>query len=221
MPDLSLSIDLWSWRLADGDVRLLSPDEFARAERFRSHRDRDRYIAGRSRLRRILAGYTGTAPDRLSFRYGAQGRPEIDGLSFNLSHSGDLALLAVSADVVVGADIEEVRPIELSIARAHFAPHEYRTIMGLPAAERTRAFHRCWTRKEAYLKARGTGLTTDLSSFEVSLRPEEPPRLLRCDSGEAHLWDLLDVEAGPGWAGAVAARSQGRAATLNWRLRPP
>lgn len=212
----AVPVDLWSWRLAGGDPGLLSPDERDRAERFVMARDRDRFVSGRARLRAIVAGYLGEAPGAVRFRYGAWGRPELDGLHFSLSHSGDRAVLAVSRDVPVGADIEAVRAVDLDLARSVFTPGEQRTLAALPAAERVAAFLRGWTRKEAYLKGRGTGLSTDLQSFEVTLGQDEA-RLLRCASGEAGLWRLEDLETGPDLAGAVAARSGGRPLRLAWR----
>ncbi len=211
-------VDLWSWRLEGGDPGLLSSDERDRADRFVFPRDRDRFVAGRSRLREILGGILGEAPEAVRFRYGAWGRPELDGLSFSLAHSGDHALLAVMRDGPVGADIEAVRPVDPDLARSAFAPGEQRALAALPAPDRLPAFFRGWTRKEAYLKARGTGLSTDLSSFEVTLGAEEA-RLLRCASGEAEAWSLADVEAGPGFAGALAARTEGRPLRPVWRCR--
>lgn len=213
-----MAIDLWSWRLVGGDPTLLSAEERDRAARFAFPRDRDRFVAGRARLRAILGGYLGEAPGAVRFRHGAWGKPEVDGPSFNLSHSGDRAMLAVAWDVPVGADIEAVRVVESDLAQRAFAPGERRALAALPAEEQAAAFLRGWTRKEAYLKARGTGLSTELSSFEVTLGPDDP-RLLRCASGEAGLWRIADVDLGPGVAGAVAARTEGRPLRLRWRLR--
>lgn len=209
-------VELWSWPLVGGDPGVLSPDERNRAARFALPRDRDRFVAGRARLRAILGGYLGEAAEAVRFRHGAWGRPEVDGPSFSLTHSGDRALLAVTREAVVGADIEAVRPVDSDLARSAFAPGEYEVLVALPVGERVAAFFRGWTRKEAYLKARGTGLSTDLSSFEVTLDPGEP-RLLRCASGEAERWRLADIAVGPGFAGAVAARTEGRPLRLVWR----
>jgi 4'-phosphopantetheinyl transferase len=104
-------VDIWQWRLDHGAIELLSADERARAGQFMFDRDRRRYIAARARLRIILARYVGQAPAALQFHYGPHGKPALDGISFNLSHSADLALLAVSRGTVVGVDIERVRPI--------------------------------------------------------------------------------------------------------------
>jgi 4'-phosphopantetheinyl transferase len=214
----TVTVDLWSWPLVGGDVALLSPDERDRADRFRFPRDRDRFVAGRVRLRAILGGYLDRPPGEVKFRYGPWGRPEVDWLFFSLAHSGGRALLAVLPEVPVGADVEVVRPLDPDLAQIAFAPGERQALAALPAPEQGPAFFRGWTRKEAYLKARGTGLSTDLSSFEVTLGAGDA-RLLRCASGEVSMWRLADVDMGPGAASAVAARTGGRTLRLAWRLR--
>lgn len=215
---MSHRIDLWGWQLrGDASTATLSPDEISRAARFIFCRDRDRYIAGRVRLRAILSLYTGVSPAAIRFRYGPNGRPEIDGLRFNLSHTGDLALLAVGDGAPLGADIEALRPVSLDVARRYFAPGEVDALMALPWRHRQSAFFRCWTRKEAYLKALGTGLATDLSSFTVTLTPDQPARLTTCASGEAADWSLHDIALPSGLAGAIALRSQQEPVSLVWR----
>ncbi len=205
-------VDIWSWRLEGGDSEVLSPDERHRAARFVFDRDRDRYVAGRAGLRTILGRYLGQPPERVGFSYGAHGRPDVADSTFNLSHTGDLAALAVLRDpaMELGLDIEAVRPIEMAVAEAHFASSEMAELRALPEAERVAAFHRCWTRKEAYLKARGRGLTTDLQSFGVTLAPWRPPRLTFCHGDEAADWTLRDLDVAPGVAGALAVRSCGQ-----------
>ncbi|WP_179379308.1 4'-phosphopantetheinyl transferase family protein [Jannaschia marina] len=206
----ALAVDLWDWPLCAPDPGPLSPEEHVRASRFVFARDRDRYIAGRGRLRRILAGYLGLHPTEVAFRYGPHGKPQVEGLTFNLSHTGDLAMLAVlpGADLALGVDIEAVRPIEMGVARTHFAPSEYAALRALPKGRAVRAFHRCWTRKEAWLKAVGTGLMTDLASFTVTL--DAAPRLLSCAGDVPGAWTLLDLAPGEGVAGALAVRAEGR-----------
>lgn len=211
-------IDLWGWRLTpEPSTATLAPDELARAGRFIFCRDRDRFMAGRVRLRAILSLYTGVAAAAIRFRYGPNGRPECDGPRFSLSHSGDMALLAVGGAVPLGADIEAVRPIPLDVGRHSFSPGEIRSLMALPKPQRQAAFFRCWTRKEAYVKALGTGLATDLSSFSVSLDPGQPPRLIRCASGKAADWSLHDMSLPPGLVGCVALRSQRQPVVMTWR----
>ena len=209
-------IDLWSFELDDPDPRSLSLDERARAARFVFDRDRDRYIAGRARLRAILGQYLGQSPANILFQYGAHGRPAVDGMSFNLSHTGSQALLAVTDHLTLGVDIETIAPIEMAVARAHFAADELRVLLALPETARMAAFYRCWTRKEAYLKAVGTGLATDLSSFVVTLGPNDEPRLLNCGPGDADAWRLFDVPPTTGVAGALAVRGGAQDVELRW-----
>ena len=134
-------------------------------------------------------------------------------LRFNLSHSEDTALLAVARAREVGIDVEENRPGRdwLGIARRFFSPAEAAVLAELPSSEREAAFYRCWTRKEAYLKACGAGMSMRLDSFEVSLAPGEPPALLRSARGadEARRWPLFEVPAGAGFSAALAVESRG------------
>lgn len=211
---MSVTVDLWQWRLDDPDPHHLSRDEHARAARFVFDRDRIRYLAGRARLRCILGRYLGLPPEKIVFDYGPYGRPSVRGIVFNLSHTGDLALLAVTRDVALGVDIETVREIDMGVADAHFSPSEIEALHALPTVQRTAAFYRCWTRKEAYLKAKGTGLSTALASFTVSLGPDDPARLLFCASGEEGEWTLHDLAPASEIVGALALRAGGRAVTL-------
>lgn len=202
--------------------QLLSCDERERAARFCFPRDRDRYVVGRGLLRVILARYLGIAPLELRFAYNAYGKPELateggaQSLRFNLSHSHGLVLYAVARGRELGVDIERVRPemATEAIARHFFSPQEVRALMALPPHARTDAFFRCWTRKEAYLKARGEGLSLPLDSFEVSLAPGEPAVLLRAPGPpqECDRWSLRDVPVPRGYAAAIAVEKRG------WRL---
>lgn len=200
---------------------LLCEEERERAARFRFDRDRDRYVAGRGLLRMLLACYLDLAPEALRFYYGAYEKPYLAGvgLQFNLSHSGALAFLAVSATTEVGIDVELVtEENDLSrerIAERFFSPNEVAALRALPAAQQSHAFLRCWTRKEAFIKARGDGLSLPLDSFDVTLDGGHPPRLLRTgwsgeEPGEWRLADLSDP--GGAFIAAVASRSTG------WRV---
>ena len=192
----------------------LAPDELARAARFHFERDRVRYIAARGSLRRILAGCAGVAPARLRFDYSPYGKPSLAPTAempappaFNISHSGEWALVAVRRAGRVGVDIEVIRP-ELareSIAERFFSPAEVAALRSLPAAEQGAAFFRCWTRKEAFVKARGEGLALPLDAFDVSLLPGEPPALLRLagDAAAAAAWSMHSPPAPAGYAAAV------------------
>lgn len=203
--------------------RLLSGDELRRAARFHFPRDRSSFVVARGTLREILSRYVGQPPELLQFVYNAFGKPELDGVPgetrvrFNLSHSGGLALYAVAAGREVGVDVEAVRdcmPCE-ELAVSHFSRREVDVLLALPACDRTRAFFECWARKEAYIKARGEGLSLPLDSFDVSLTPGEPAALLATRGSEhgARRWSLRELAAGTGYAAAVAAEGVG------WRLR--
>jgi 4'-phosphopantetheinyl transferase len=200
----------------------LSEDERARAERFRFERDRAHFVAARGALRCVLGRYLGAAPGALRFNYDAYGKPSLapefagGELEFNLSHSHSLALVAVARGRAVGVDVERVRA-EVSgpeIAERFFSPPEFAALRALPAAEQTRAFFDCWTRKEAFVKARGEGLSHPLDEFDVSLAPGEPAALLsvRNDPREAARWSLRALDAGAGYAAALAVEG------VDWRL---
>ena len=221
------AIDVWR---ADLDVEpvlidhmrgSLSPDERARADRFRFPRDADRFVAGRGILRDILGRYVAVAPAALAFRYGPQGKPELEtpagtGVGFNVSHAGGVLLVAVGLRRSIGIDVERDRPgLDLELAARYFSPGELAVLRGLPDARRRRAFLDCWTRKEAYIKARGQGLSLPLDSFDVSLGPDEPARLLadRVDPGAVAGWSLRALPMPAGYAAALAAQG------LGWRLR--
>lgn len=201
----------------------LAQDERGRASRFHFERDRRRFVAGRGLLREILSRYVGLSPDGLRFGYTPYGKPyladECGGgwLRFNVSHSGGLALYAVTRGRELGIDIEQVRAdIEHEeIAERFFSGQEVAALKALPAGLRREAFFLCWTRKEAYIKGIGEGLSLPLDSFDVSLTPGEPASLLavRGDAREAARWTLTDLDPGPGYCAALAA--EGR----DWILR--
>ena len=190
---------------------LLSEDEIARADRFVLPEVRKRFVAGRGLLRVLLAGHLGTDPSALAFCYGPHGKPALEGpphrLSFNLSHSAHMVVCAVSRSGELGIDVERLRPAVKyeAIARRFFSPHETAALLALPPASRPRAFFACWTRKEAYIKAKGGGLTIPLSSFDVSLAPGEPVALLRAaDPDETRRWVLHELDPSPGFVAALA-----------------
>jgi 4'-phosphopantetheinyl transferase len=194
------------------DFELLDAGERARAERFRFELHRRRFIAARSSLRRILARYAGTAAHALEFAYGPHGKPGLPAhpeLQFNLSHAADRALVAVARGRRVGVDLEQLRPLGdiEALARHTFAPGELARLRALPREQWTEGFFNAWTRKEAYLKALGTGLATSPQSFEVSLEPHAVPRLLRvADPGR---WQLRALQPAPGWVAAVVVEDRG------------
>jgi 4'-phosphopantetheinyl transferase len=237
--DLSMcrldGIDVWSIRLDRPDdevARLagsLAPDERARAERFVFPRDRRRFRVARAALRAILASYLDLAPSALAFDYGPRGKPRLvgaAGLDFNLAHSHELALCAVTPGQPVGVDLEWLRPMAdlLPLARTAFSAGEVAALLALPEAERLAAFFRGWTRKEAYIKARGDGLALPLDGFDVSLAPGQPPALLasRLDPAEPARWSFHHLEPAEGYLGALAVAGPADAPRLiEWREARP
>lgn len=200
----------------------LSGAELAKAGRFRAQIHRDRFVAARGTLRAILGRYLGVESGRLRFSYNTRGKPSLDRefggdeLQFNLSHSEGLALYAVTYRRAIGVDLERIRPTlgEDKIAERFFSPTEVEALLTLPADLRKMAFFTCWTRKEAYIKATGQGLTLPLDQFDVSLCPGEPAALLstKWDPDEARRWSLRELSPGSGFVGAIAVNGHG------WRL---
>jgi 4'-phosphopantetheinyl transferase len=193
----------------------LSADETQRASRFHFDSDRQRFIAAHASLRDILARYLHCQPHQITFQKNEYGKPSLlsdPKLNFNLSHSGNYALAAVAREHKVGIDVERLRDdMELeSIASRHFSQREISELMALPPEQRTIGFFNCWTRKEAYIKARGLGLSLPLDSFDVSLALNEPVllRATRPDSSEAARWTLLSLDINSGFAGALAVEGK-------------
>jgi 4'-phosphopantetheinyl transferase len=204
---------------------LLSADEHARARRFRFERHRIRYIVGRGSLRQLLGRYVAMEPGLLRFSYSGYRKPALSApsttLSFNVSHSEDLALYAVCLDSEVGIDVERFRPepIRDRVPERFFSQREVETLRSLPESAQAAAFLRCWTRKEAFLKARGDGLMLPLDAFDVTLTEHEAPCLLRTawDPLEASSWSLHDLSTSfPGFAAALAVNGSG----WSVRVRP-
>ncbi|TMC16156.1 MAG: 4'-phosphopantetheinyl transferase superfamily protein [Chloroflexi bacterium] len=201
---------------------LLSADELTRANRFYFEKDRHHFIVARGVLRILLGRYLTMPPAQLRFSYNEYGKPFLDLtsrtpiLQFNISHSQDFALLAFTSNRLVGVDIEYMRVIEFEqLAEHSFSPYEQVTLQALPLSVRHAGFYNCWTRKEAYIKARGRGLSLPLDSFDVSLRPGEAARLLasREDRREVQRWSLQALTPPAGYAGALAV--EGR----DWQLK--
>jgi len=196
---------------------VLSPDEMERAARFRFDRLRHAFAVTRGVLRCLLARYAGLGPAELRFACGPKGKPALApaaGIEFNATHSGGSALFAFATGCPVGIDLELLRPMAgaQDIAARFFCPEEAAEIGSLPPAERDRAFFRCWTRKEAYIKAIGDGLSAPLDGFRVTLRPNEPARLLHIahDTDAAAAWTLDDLSPAAGYLAALAYRDRPR-----------
>jgi 4'-phosphopantetheinyl transferase len=198
--------------------RTLSSDELDRASRFHFPRDRQRFASSRSLLRILLAGYLVTDPARVNFSYSKNGKPSLgpahegSNVKFNISHSGGITLLAFTRGREIGVDVEQVRSDfdVQAIARRFFSPREQNQLADLPVEKSVDAFFRCWTRKEAYIKAIGDGLSLPLNQFDVSVESGETNALLatRPDDSEAGHWLLREVPAGPGYIAAVCVRGQ-------------
>ena len=203
----------------------LSADEKDRAARFHFPADQNRYIISHGSLRKILALYLHCEPDQLSFSVNDYGKPSLDQsrLEFNLSHSGDFALLAVTPARKIGVDVEKMRAgISADIIGGHyFSKAEMAELQALPLEQREAAFFRCWTRKEAYIKAQGQGLSLPLDSFDVSLTPDQTAilRATRPDPAEAARWTLLSLPVPSGYEAAVAVQGKDLEIRLwDWKL---
>ena len=204
-------------------LEALSPEERARASRFRALRDRERYIIAHGALRDILGRYLSLAPADVRLCVAPSGKPALapaapgQHLEFNLSHSHELALIAVGSGRQLGVDVERIRPEAPgeAIVERFFAPAEAAVLRTLPSEARLAAFFAGWTRKEAYSKARGDGLRKPLNQFAVIIAPEQPAALLydASDLTAASRWSLRTLDVGRTYAAAVAIEGHG------WRLR--
>ena len=220
--DLPAVVSAWKVNLTEvveiGPLSgILSLDERARAARFLFERDRHRFAICRTALRMVLGQCLAEAPERLVFRYGDHGKPELDaawserGIDFNVAHSGEWGLIAVAQGRRIGIDIEQVRAgvAGPQIARRYFSPAEVAELESLPEEWQEEAFFRCWTRKEAYLKAVGCGIAGGLHSFQVSLSPREPPALVADinDAAASARWQMADVLLPAGYLGALVVET--------------
>lgn len=220
-PSLSLAtgeVHVWRTSLEQtADVverfqRTLETDEVARAGRFHFDIHRRHFIVARGFMRDVIARYLELRPEALRFSYGTYGKPALAGqhtLRFNLSHSGEVALLGVTLDAELGVDVERVRPDFATgdIARRYFSRVEVDDFDALPDEEQVAAFFRCWTRKEAYIKAIGKGLSQPLDAFDVTLAPGAQAALLRAEGDEVTRWIMAEIDVGPGYAAAIAVEA--------------
>jgi 4'-phosphopantetheinyl transferase len=218
------------WRIAlnrpiedfEGLRNLLAPEEISRADRFRFEKDRRRFVIVRGLLRLILGRYLDHEPSQLRFDYSDYGKPALaaaqnaSGLRFNLSHAHEMALVAVTRDRHVGIDLEHIRPIPEveQLAERFFSPQENELVRALAGSEKLEAFYQTWTCKEAYIKARGEGLSFPLERFHVVSSPDEATPVLQVegDPQEASRWSMRVLVPGPGYAAALAVEGKG------WRL---
>jgi 4'-phosphopantetheinyl transferase len=198
--------------------KLLSQVERRRAERFRFPDHQRRFVAAHGCLREILSRYLNTSPEKIDFETNAFGKPSLakdfyaTGLTFNLSHSNEMGLIAIGSRRAIGIDIEHVRSdlADEQVARRFFSKREVTELLSLPVEQRQVAFFTCWTRKEAYIKGRGEGLSMPLDQFDVSIKPDQPVELLqtRPDPAQALQWKLYALYPGRGYVAALAAEGQ-------------
>ncbi|MDY7093067.1 MAG: 4'-phosphopantetheinyl transferase superfamily protein [Acidobacteriota bacterium] len=202
--------------------KLLAQDELDRAYRFRFERHRRRFIVGRGVLRELLGAYLSAPPEQLTFHYGDKGKPSLEPrwgggrLAFNLSHSEELALYGLTLERELGIDVEHLRPMPDAeqIAERFFSISERDTLRRIPPERKSDAFFNCWTRKEAYIKATGDGLSMPLDRFDVTLAPEDEARMISAegDPAKAAQWTMYHLEPADGYVGALAVPAN------RWRL---
>jgi 4'-phosphopantetheinyl transferase len=239
-PDAGLALEtgeihVWSVHLdpSPSEVtrlgRLLAEDEWARANRFRFEQHRRQYVVGRGVLRTLLGAYLGERPEAIRFRYGPRGKPFLEppldagALQFNLSNSSEMALVGLVTGAEIGVDIEYRKPMPdcEQISERFFSASERQVLRGIPGPRKEEAFFNCWTRKEAYLKAVGEGLAAPLDSFDVTLAPGDPPRMLTLegDPARAARWFFHHLLPAEGYVGAVAIEG-GPWEVKAWRFDP-
>lgn len=213
-------IHVWEFPLCAAEstfanyAQLLSPEEHARASRFHFDRDSRRFTIARAVVRAVLGSYSLSPASELTFVSAQHGKPALadsaTDLRFNVSHSGDMGLLGIACGREIGVDIEAIRPdVETDkLAERFFSTYERESIRNLPEEQRIPAFFRCWSCKEAFLKAQGVGLSRSLGSFDVEVNPKRPAGLLatRPAASEAKQWALHEVQTVPGYAAAIATQ---------------
>lgn len=227
------------WQIDDalhgGDIRscrrLLSHEEKERADRFHFEKDRRCFTAARAASRTILAQYLNVRPEGIVFAYGPRGKPELarslngSGLKFNLSHSRERILLAVTLNSCIGVDIEFIDhrvPTDV-LASRFFSPRELTALGALQPEDRQSAFFNCWTRKEAYIKAVGEGLSLALDSFDVAFGPGIPAELLwvQASPEQPSRWSMYEIPVPQGYAAAVVIEGRNHRVeqkTWEWKL---
>ncbi|MCE5216553.1 4'-phosphopantetheinyl transferase superfamily protein [bacterium] len=233
--DLSLpspapdELHLWGFRLTEGDPvpapeEVLDSSELARAEAFRFPRDRRRYVRSHCFLRSVLAAYLGIEASAVTFAGSPKGKPLLDSrahataLDFNLTHAGELALIAVTDGIPVGIDVEPISDgqTDLQVATRFFALAEAAALASLPPPERARAFCATWTRKEAFVKACGEGLSCALDSFAVEICPETSRPFFHLPPHYSGPWSLVSFEPAAGYLSAVACATEDPSWVFRW-----
>jgi 4'-phosphopantetheinyl transferase len=201
---------------AGSPTDILSPDESARAARFHFEKDRIHFTRCRTALRTLLAGYLNIAAPEIRFQYANGGKPQLAAgqnpraLQFNVSHSADIALIAVGARHHLGVDVEKIRTDvdTTSLAERFFSPRERAGLQTLPDRLRVPGFFACWTRKEAFLKATGAGLSFPLAEFSVSTHPDVAPEIeeIKGNADVAKEWFLATLKVAEGYSATMAVQ---------------
>jgi 4'-phosphopantetheinyl transferase len=204
----------------------LSSDEHKRAQRFYFDRDRERFIVGRGLLRVVLGRYLGRSPEKIRFSYNRYGKPALaersaaPAVAFNLSHAGSLVFCAFTRNRAVGVDIEPLRRFAnaAQLVERFFSDREKRVFRSLPESRKAEAFFTCWTRKEAYIKALGKGLSMPLNQFSVTFGPDEPAKLMHtsADSTSSSRWFLKGIRINARYIAAVVVEGD-RLDFCQWR----
>ena len=213
-------MEIWIVRLdvppqsASGATKFLSPEERTRADAFRNEQAHRNYVISHAALRQILANHLKLNPAEIPFRTGTYGKPALAGsvagrLEFNLTHSGSLALVALTTGAEVGVDVETVRPMPdaLRIAERFFSAAESDALKELPVAEQAAAFLNLWTRKESLAKATGFGIANSLARFAVTWGTQAAVTTIAGDTRQAAQWSLHSFQPAPGYVAAVAIHS--------------
>ena len=228
------NIVVWPVRITESDSvaarfqRVLAANEVARADRFRYDNLRRSFVISRGALRVLLGRYLAKPPEDVHLRYGVKGKPSVDAgvpIQFNASHSSAVALFAFALGCEIGVDVERIRPLRYirEIASRFFCAEEAAELLSLPVCQRERGFFLCWTRKEAYVKAVGEGLSTPFDGFRVTLRPGETPRFVHLGQEEApRAWALhdIEVESTSRYAAALAYRDVPRSVHVLPMIEP-
>ena len=207
-------------------LKLLAPDEESRAGKFRFAKDRRNFIAARGMLRVLLGKYLETNPAEISFEYSRFGKPGIansNALRFNITHSQNIALFAFTKKFTIGIDVEFVNPdIEVKdIAKKFFSTNEIMNLLALPVKQQALGFFNCWTRKEAFIKAVGEGLSFPLDKFEVSLEPGKPAKLLAThwEPAAVSKWSMYSMSPEPNFVGSLVIEGLvEEVAFWNWQM---
>ncbi|GAC1425482.1 MAG: 4'-phosphopantetheinyl transferase superfamily protein [Ktedonobacteraceae bacterium] len=198
-------------------IHVLSTEEMAKARSFRFEKHRLHWIVARGLLRTLLGWYLEEDPQQLCFRYNSYGKPSLESpisdIQFNISHSRDLALYAFSFSRQIGVDVEYMRSDfdYEDLAKYSFSPFEREELRAVPVEAKRQAFFNGWTRKEAYIKARGKGVSIPLDQFDVVLKPGEPATLMssREDPRETQRWSFYALDPGTDYAGALVVEGFG------------